>query len=52
MPQRDLDINTPKTISASTGVGISQDLSARRAVRRDCEQAVSHPPPPTLLTLS
>ena len=31
MPNEYFDVNTPKAISASTGVGISYDITARRA---------------------
>ena len=48
MPQRHLDVNTPKTISRLTGVGTSQDLSTRRTVASSCQTAntsLERPPP-------
>ena len=37
MPNQHIDVNTPKTISLSTGAGISQNLSTRRAVALSVE---------------
>ena len=51
MPNGHIDVNIPKAISSATGMGISQDLTMRRAVAsspKTANKQLGYPPPPPL----
>ena len=55
MPNEHIDANTPKAISLATGLGISQDRGAPRAVASSRQNAIGpldSLSPPTLYVLS